>query len=205
MPACLGNTATPHVPLLKKCHTGWYTSPRAWPGQRSGEASPGRAGAGRTNSCTSTWKQEAKTLNCQPAMLSRSTSTLTWGIFTPYSAGSLKVSEIISLKYSVLSSYQNGKVPTYLWGGFSSHTSSPQWAQLSCMQSLTSPALLLPCLATQISWGRFSLLYQPQVIFPWRLLHLPHYNTEHLQKHFQFQSQLFLSKIAWWLRVFSSF
>lgn len=66
MPACLGNTATPHVPLLKKCHTTWYTAPRAWTGQRSGEASPGRAEAGKTNSCTSTWTQEAKTLNCQP-------------------------------------------------------------------------------------------------------------------------------------------
>lgn len=65
MPACLGNTATPHVPQLKKCHTGWYTAPRARPGQRSGEASPGRAEAGKTSSCTSTWTQEAKTLNCQ--------------------------------------------------------------------------------------------------------------------------------------------
>lgn len=66
MPACLGNTATPHVPLLKKCHTSRYTAPRAWPGQRSGEASPARAEAGKTNSCASRWMQEAKTLNCQP-------------------------------------------------------------------------------------------------------------------------------------------
>lgn len=40
MLACLGNTATPHVLLLKKCHTRWYTASRAQPGQRSEELGP---------------------------------------------------------------------------------------------------------------------------------------------------------------------
>ena len=40
MLACLGNTATPHVLLLKKCHTRWYTASRTQPGQRSEELGP---------------------------------------------------------------------------------------------------------------------------------------------------------------------
>lgn len=49
MPACLGNTATPHVLLLKKCHTRWYTDSRAWPGQRSEEVTLARTEAGKTD------------------------------------------------------------------------------------------------------------------------------------------------------------
>lgn len=67
MPACLGNTATPHVLLPKKCHTRWYTASRAWPGQRSEEElSLARAEAGKAHSHTSARWQEAKTLNWQP-------------------------------------------------------------------------------------------------------------------------------------------
>lgn len=192
MPACLGNIATPHVPLLKKCHTGWYTAPRAWPGQRSGEAGPARAEAGKTNSCTSTWMQEAKTLNCQPC--SPEPPQHWHGAFSLHILLEALRSLTDNISEILCSIFLPKWEGSHLWGGFSAHTSSLQWAQLSCMQSLSSPAALLPCLATQISWGMLSLLCWAQVIFPWQLLHLPHYYTEHLQKHFNSKPNYFYQR-----------
>lgn len=149
MPACLGNTATPHVLLPKKCHTRWYTASRAWPGQRSEEElSLAWAEAGKAHLCASTWMQHAKTLNCQPH--SSEPPHQHNGAFSLHK----QLEALRSLRanvFEILGSYsQNGKVPTYWWGGFSFPTSPLQQAQLSCMQSLCSPAPLLLYLATQI-------------------------------------------------------
>lgn len=206
MPACLGNTATPHVPLLKKCHTGWYTAPRAWPGQRSGEAGPARAEAGKTNSCTSTWMQEAKTLNChcQPCSpeppqhwhgafslhillealrsLTDNISEILCSIFLPKWEGSHLLVRRIFCPHII---------PTV---GSTQLHAEPQFS--SCVVALPrNPDLLRHALPSLLGTSHFSMTttsFAP-------LLHRA------FAKALQFQTQLFLSKTVWWLRVFCSF
>ena len=208
MPACLGNTATPHVLLLKKCHTRWYTASRAWPGQRSEEEiSLTRAEAGKTDSCTSTWTQEAKTLNCQPR--SPEPPPQCNGAFSLHT----QLEALRSLRASIFEILCSILFPK--WKGsrlltrrifFPHIIPTAGSTQLQAEPWFSCCVVALPCNSDLLRHVFPPLLGSIwQVIFPWQLLHLPHYYTEHLQKHFRFQNQLFLSKTIWWFRVFCSF
>lgn len=179
-------------------------SPKGMARAKVWRSRPSQGWSRQTNSCTSTWMQEAKTLNCQPCSpeppqhwhgafslhillealrsLTDNISEILCSIFLPKWEGSHLLVRRIFCPHII---------PTV---GSTQLHAEPQFS--SCVVALPrNPDLLRHALPSLLGTSHFSMIttsFAP-------LLHRA------FAKALQFQTQLFLSKTVWWLRVFCSF